>query len=256
MSQRPTIKNPTPLSSPVSRPGTDPIMGGAPSMGGDPVMGGVNIPQFTKDMQAEISPEAAPLWNFVTNHAPKIAAGVVSLVVIILAIAGWQWYVEKELREAQGQLGRVISIQDASRRAAELEKFIGKAPSELVNSATLELATTAMELEDYAKAAASYEKVANAEQGEPLGFSARMGQAQALMHAGKYAEARAIFEAVVLDSPANIKASLHLQSAEAAEAAGDKAGAVASLEKALSALAPTDQEGAAFFRARIAKLQK
>ncbi|MBQ4077072.1 MAG: tetratricopeptide repeat protein [Mailhella sp.] len=252
MAQRPTIQKPTPLSAPVSRPGTDPIMGG----GSDPVMGGVNIPQFTKEMQAEISPEAAPLWNFVSNHAPKIAAGVVSLVVVILAIAGWQWYVEKNLREAQGQLGRVISIQDAARRAGELEKFIAGAPSMLVTSSTLELATTAMELEDYAKAAACYEKVAAAEGDSPLGFSASMGQAQALMHAGKYAEARAIFEAVVLNAPANVKAAIHQQSAEAAEAAGDKAGAVASLEKAISSLAPTDQEGAAFFRARIALLQK
>ena len=149
MSQRPTIKKPTPLSAPVSRPGTDPIMGGS----SDPVMGGVNIPQFTKDMQAEISPEAAPLWNFVTNHAPKIAAAVVGVVVICLAVAGWQWYEEKTLREAQGQLGRVISIQDASRRAAALEEFLAKAPSKLVNSAQLELATTAMELENFAKAA-------------------------------------------------------------------------------------------------------
>ena len=252
MSQRPTVKKPTPLSAPVSRPSADPLMGGA----SDPVMGGVNIPQFTKEMQAEISPEAAPLWNFVSNHAPKIAAGVVSLVVVILAVAGWQWYVEKNLREAQGQLGRVISIQDAARRATALEGFIAGAPSKLVNSATLELATTAMELENYAKAAACYEKVANAESGNPLGFSALMGQAQALMHEGKYAEARTVFESVLLSAPANVKAAIHQQSAEAAEAAGDKAGAVASLEKAISALAPTDQEGAAFFRARIAQLKK
>ena len=252
MAQRPTIQKPTPLSAPVSRPGTDPIMGG----GSDPVMGGVNIPQFTKEMQAEISPEAAPLWNFVSNHAPKIAAGVVSLVVIFLGVAGWQWYAEKTLREAQGQLGRVISIQDANRRATALEEFLGKAPSALVTSAQLELATTAMELENYAKAAACYEKVAGIEGDNPLGFSARMGQAQALMHAGKFAEARALFEAVLLSAPANIKAALHQQSAEADEHAGDKAGAIASLDKAISALAPTDTDGAAFFRARIAKLQK
>ena len=252
MSQRPTIQKPTPLSAPVSRPGTDPIMGGA----SDPVMGGVNIPQFSKEMQAEISPEAAPLWNFVTNHAPKIAAGVVGIVVTCLAVAGWQWHEEKTLSEAQSQLGRVISIQDANRRATALEEFLGKAPSALVTSAQLELATTAMELENYAKAAASYEKVANAEGNNPLGFSARVSQAQALMHAGKFAEARAIFESVVLSAPANVKAALHQQSAEAAEYAGDKAGAVASLEKAISALSPTDTEGAAFFRARIAKRQK
>ena len=252
MSQRPTIKKPTPLSAPVARPaGTDPIMGGA----SDPVMG-VNIPQFSKEMQAEISPEAAPLWNFVTNHAPKIAAGVVGIVVVCLAVAGWQWYEEKNLREAQGQLGRVISIQDAARRSTALEEFLAKAPSALVISAQLELATTAMELEKFEVAAASYEKVANAEGSSPLGFSARMGQAQALMHAGKFLDARAIFESALLSAPENIKAALNQQSAEAAEAAGDKAGAIASLEKAIACLAPTDTEGAAFFRARIAKLQK
>ena len=252
MSQRPTIQKPTPLSAPVSRPGTDPIMGG----GSDPVMGGVNIPQFSKEMQAEISPEAAPLWNFVTNHAPKIAAGVVGIVVTCLAVAGWQWHEEKTLSEAQGKLGRVISIQDAGRRATALEEVLGKAPSALVTSAQLELATTAMELENYAKAADCYEKVANSEGDNPLGFSSRVSQAQALMHAGKFADARVIFESVVLNAPANVKAALYQQSAEAAESAGDKAGAIASLEKAISALSPTETEGAAFFRARIAKLQK
>ena len=101
MAQRPTIQKPTPLTAPAKRPaapGTDPIMGG-----GDVIMG-ASIPQFSKEMQAEISPEAAPLWNFVCNHAPKIAAAVVSIVVICLAVAGWQWYVEKELAEARGQL--------------------------------------------------------------------------------------------------------------------------------------------------------
>ena len=64
MSQRPTIKKPTPLSEPAFRKGAD------------PVMGGVNIPNFSAEMQAEVSPEAAPLWNFVLTHARKIAAGV------------------------------------------------------------------------------------------------------------------------------------------------------------------------------------
>ena len=93
MSQRPTIQKPTPLTAPQNA-------------SADPVMGGVNIPKFSAEMSAEISPEAAPLWNFVQNHASQIAAAVVSLVVIILAIAGWQWYVEKQLTEAKGQLGR------------------------------------------------------------------------------------------------------------------------------------------------------
>ena len=67
MSQRPTIKKPTPLSEPAFRKGAD------------PVMGGVNIPSFSAEMQAEVSPEAAPLWNFVLSHARVIAAGVVAI---------------------------------------------------------------------------------------------------------------------------------------------------------------------------------
>ncbi|MBQ8172968.1 MAG: tetratricopeptide repeat protein [Mailhella sp.] len=257
MSQRPSIKKPTPLSQPVSRPAasTDPF-GGAAGGAPDAIMGGVNIPQFSKEMQAEISPEAAPLWNFVTNHAPKIAAGVVSMVVIILAIAGWQWYVEKGLREAQGQLGRIISIQDPARRMASLEAFMAKAPSKLFISTQLELAVTAMEMGNHAKAAEAYGKVVAEEEDTPLAFTARLNQAQALMRGGDYAGARALLETALASAPNNVKAALHQQIAEAAEAAGDKAGAVASLENALSALPPTDQEGAAYFRARIAQLKK
>ena len=75
MAQRPTIQKPTPLSEPAFRKGAD------------PVMGGVNIPNFSAEMQAEVSPEAAPLWNFVLTHARKIAAGVVVVVIVILAVA-------------------------------------------------------------------------------------------------------------------------------------------------------------------------
>ena len=85
MAQRPTIQKPTPLSEPAFR------------KGGDPVMGGVNIPRFSAEMQAEVSPEAAPLWNFVLTHSRKIAAGVVVVVLIILAVAGWQWYREEQI---------------------------------------------------------------------------------------------------------------------------------------------------------------
>lgn len=245
--QRPTIQKPTPLAEPVIP---------APSAGGDPVMGGVNIPQFTKEMQAEINPEAAPLWNFVLNHAPKIAAGVVSLVVIILAIAGWQWYMEKELAEARGQLGRIISIQDPARRAASLEAFVGSAPSELKNSVRLELAATASELKNWTKAAEYFALVADDEGSSPLGFAARLNQAQALMHKGDFSAASAQLQALAGNAPDTMKPALYQQIGEAAEAAGDKAAAIAAMESALAALPPNDQESAAFFRARIAQLKK
>lgn len=256
MAQRPTIQKPTPLTAPAKRPapggmpGTDPIMGG-----GDVIMG-ASIPKFSKDMQAEISPEAAPLWNFVCNHAPKIAAGVVSIVVICLAVAGWQWYAEKQLAEARGQLGRIISIQDPARRVTQLEAFAAQAPSELTTSVQLELASSSAEMKDFRKAAVCYEKVAQLDGDTPLAFAARLNQGQLLLQAGDAQAARAVFAALVASAPANVKATLNLQAAEAALAAGDKAGAKAALEAGLAALPPTDQEGIAYFRALIDKLQK
>ena len=132
MAQRPTIQKPTPLSQPAFHKGAD------------PVMGGVNIPNFSAEMQAEVSPEAAPLWNFVLNHARKIAAGVVLVVLVILAVAGWQWYREEQVADARHALGRIISIQDPARRVSALEGFLKDAPAAVNTAACLELAAAAV----------------------------------------------------------------------------------------------------------------
>ena len=245
MSQRPTIQKPTPLTSPQIPQGSS-----------DPIMGGVNIPKFSAEMQAEISPEAAPLWNFVLRHAHHITAAVVACVVIILAVAGWQWYSKSQLEKTRNQLGQVISIQDPARRAAALEAFLKDAPSELATAAQLELAATSVGMKDWAKAAGAYAQVAEMEGESPLGFTARMNYAQILMHKGDYARAQSEFQALIPKAPAHMVPVMNQLMAEAAEAAGDKAGAVAAYEAALKALPPTDADTAGFFRARIAQLKK
>ena len=244
MAQRPTIQKPTPLSQPSFRKGADPIMGG------------VNIPNFSAEMQAEVSPEAAPLWNLVLTHARKIAAGVVVVVVIILSVAGWQWYREEQVADARLALGRIISIQDPARRAAALDGFLKDAPAAVGTAAHLELAAAAVESQDWDKAAASYAAVADLEDDTPLAFIARLNHAQVLMHKGDYAAARDEFTTLAGTAPAEVAAVIHQQVAEAAVAAGDKNGAVAAYEAAIAALPPTDKESAAFFRSRIASLKK
>ncbi|WP_418766055.1 YfgM family protein [Mailhella sp.] len=244
MAQRPTIQKPTPLSEPALRKSVD------------PVMGGVNIPKFSAEMQAEISPEAAPLWNFVLNHAHKIAAGVVVVVVVILSVAGWQWYREEQTADARLALGRIISIQDPARRVAALEGFLKDAPSSVETAAHLELASSAVETGDWDKAIASYARVAEREGDTPLAFAARLNHAQTLMHKGDFAAARDEFKTLAASAPAEVSPVIHQQAAEAAVAAGDKAGAIASYEAAVAALPPTDKESAAFFRSRIASLKK
>ena len=61
MAQRPTVKQPKPLTAPV-----DPqrLEADAAGLAGARVLG---------DVKAEVSPEAAPLWEFVLTHARAIA---------------------------------------------------------------------------------------------------------------------------------------------------------------------------------------
>lgn len=243
MAKRPTIKKPTPLSQPVH------------STGADPIMGGVNLPRFSADMQAEVSPEAAPLWNFVLSHAREIAAGVVAAVAITLAVAGWQWYREEQIADARAALGRIISMQDPARRAAALEDFLKEAPSAVLASARLELASTAVEMKDWGKASLAYAAVAESEGDTPLATIARLNHAQVLMQKGDFTAARDEFRMLIASAPAEAAPMLQQQVAEAAEAAGDKAGAAAAYEAAIAAMPPTDQESANFLRARIAKLR-
>ncbi len=244
MSQRPTIQKPTPLSAPEYQ------------QQADPVMGGINIPKFSAEMQAEVSPEAAPLWNFVTTHARKIATGIVSIVVIISLIAVWQWYREKQFAESQARLGGICALQDTAKRISGLEAYLNDAPEKLKISAWLELASAAAASGDWEKAADAFKKVSDKEGDSPLGFNARMNHAQILLRKGDAAAARAEFHALAAAAPSSVKPLVHQQAAEAAEVAGDKAGAISDYEAALSALPHEDKSASSFFRSRISELKK
>ncbi len=245
MPQRPRIQKPTPLTSPRM-----------PQSQSDPILGGMNIPKFSAEMQAEISPEAAPIWNFVLKHAYHITAAVIACVVIILAVGGWQYYNESQLEKIRNKLGQAIALQDPSQRVVALEAFLQNAPSELVIAANLELAATSIEMKDWTRAAGAYANVSAIEGDSPLGFTSRLNYAQVLMQQGDYTNAKEEFQELAAKAPANIAPFMSQQVAEAAEAAGDTAGAISAYEAALNALPPTDKESANFFRARIARLKK
>ena len=243
MAQRPTIQKPTPLSQPAFRKGAD------------PVMGGVNIPNFSAEMQAEVSPEAAPLWNFVLTHARKIAAGVVVVVLVILCVAGWQWYREEQVKGRPSN-PRTRHFHSGSGAPRRRPRNLPQGCAFAVRAAAdLELAASAVQTGDWDKAASAYARVAEADGDTPLAFAARLNYAQVLMHKGDFAAARDEFKKLAASAPADAVPVIRQQEAEAAVAAGDKAGAVSAYEAAVAALPPTDKESAAFFRSRIASLK-
>ncbi len=244
MTERPSIQKPSPIAASEIKQSSDPIFGG------------INIPKFSADMQAEVSPEAAPLWNFVTKHIRYIAGAIVSLVVIITVIAGWQWYREKQLAETKLNLGRIIAMPDPENRFTELKRFLETVPAQLESSVLLELASTAVSLEKWDDALEFFKRISLKTSSAPLGFSARMNHAQLQMRKSDFLAARKEFHELAQSAPQEIKSLLYQLAAEAAEMSKDKAGAITDYEAAVAALPPTDSQSNAFFLARIAQLKK
>ena len=231
MAQRPTVKQPKPLTAPV-----DPqrLEADAAGLAGARVLG---------DVKAEVSPEAAPLWEFVLTHARAIA------------VAAWQWYRESAAASARDDLGRIAASLDPAARLKALEDFAADAPSSVYLAAQLELARAAVESENWDKAAAAYAAVAERDPDSPLAFSARFNRADVLLRQGKAAEAATELETLLSQAPDNLKPFLNEQIGEAAEAAGRKDKAIAAYQAAVKELTSIAPAEAAYYQDRIAKLQ-
>ncbi len=240
------IKKPQVLSSPSS-----------------PVQVPADIPgmaaaQMFNEVKAEVSPEAAPLWNFVLGHAKSIALAVVLIVVVILAAAGWQWHSQTQAREAKMELGRISAIVDPAARYAALQSFSSNAPAEISRALRLELASTAVALEKWDDAAQAYGQLAGEDDGKelsPLAFTAWMNRIDLLLRQGKAGEAVTEMEGFLPRVPAAVKPLALTQLGAAAEQAGDKARAVSAYEEFIKALPPADSAQAGYYKARIAALK-
>lgn len=246
MSQRPIIKQPQPLASAPIDVGRLPETPAGAAAAVDHMLG---------DLRSEVSAEAAPLWQFVLDHAHTIATAVVSLVVLIVGVGIWQWYVENGEEKASMELGRISAMQNPQTRLAALEAFIGEAPQSLQSAVQLELAAAAVQAEDLNKAVAAYATVATQEGSSPLGVVARLNEVDVLLRQGKAAEALSRLEALLPTAQKELQGVLQSQLGEVAELAGQKDKAIAAYKVAIEDLTKTSPDEAAYYQARIAALQ-
>lgn len=244
MPQRPSVKQPKPLTTAPVDPHR--LAAEAAHQAGAPVLG---------DIQAEVSPEAAPLWNFVLTHARTLALAVAALIVVIIGVAAWQWYAESSAESARQDLGRIAATADPAARIQALEAFAADAPAAVYLAAQMELAAAAVEAQDWDKAAAAYAAVAERDKDTPLAFTASLNRADVLLRQGKAADALAQLERLLPQAPADLKAALNEQIGEAAEAAGQPRKAVEAYKAALSSLPPDAMAESAYYQDRISRLQ-
>ena len=134
-------------------------------------------------------------------------------------------------REAHLELGRILVSTQGPERIAALETFLPAAPSAMKSGVQLEIATTALGLEQYGKAADAYAAVA----------------------AGKYAEALAVFDSLEKSAPESLRPATLDGQAMSAELAGKLDRALAAYESIATSLGDAANNG--YFQAKIAELK-
>ena len=138
---------------------------------------GPQIPgRLMGEIQSEVAVEATPLLSFVLRNSRIIVTCIVLLVLVIAGVGGWQWHQTRVEREAHLELGRILVSTQGPERIAALETFLPAAPSAMKSGVQLEIATTALGLEQYGKAADAYAAVAAADPKGSIGMMAAINQ--------------------------------------------------------------------------------
>ena len=200
------------------------------------------------EIQSEVAVEATPLLSFVLRNSRIIVTCIVLLVLVIAGVGGWQWHQTRVEREAHLELGRILVSTQGPERIAALETFLPAAPSAMKSGVQLEIATTALGLEQYGKAA-----VAAADPKGSIGMMAAINQADLLQRQGKYAEALAVFDSLEKSAPESLRPAILEGQAMSAELAGKLDRALAAYESIATSLGDAANNG--YFQAKIAELK-
>lgn len=209
-----------------------------------------------KEMQQEISPEATALWQYLNDNAPKIAAIVITLIVLIGGYTFYSGYREGKVEDAKTQLALLISKKDSAQVLADLEQFKKSAPAEVRLAVELEIARFASEGGDFAKAEEAYRYVMQEEKYSALGITAAMNTAGISAHQGNYAEAVKIYEDIVAHCPKDVQSLVYFQLGEMAEQSGEKDKAIKAYQDGINLFEDANATDVVFYQTRIKELSK
>ncbi|MDR2893452.1 MAG: hypothetical protein LBV80_10285 [Deltaproteobacteria bacterium] len=154
-----------------------------------------NNPNLINSIQSEVSKEASPLLDFLVKNSKKIALAVLLIAVVAIAYGSYTLYAESALEEARDELGRIVVRPDSAEKIQSLLDFAEPATGELKTAALMAAASAATTVGNYELAAKTWNQAAELV-GEPMYFSARMGEASALGRLGREPEALEILLAL------------------------------------------------------------
>ena len=206
-------------------------------------LNGPNLPQqegLVGELQSEVAVEATPLLSFVVRHIRLLVGVVVLLIIAIAAVGGWRWYEASNLHDAEIKLGHVRLAKTGADRIAALEKLAKELPASLLPGIELDIAATALSMQNFPKAAEAYAKLSALAPKSPIGLMAALNQADILQRSKKYTEALAVLDALEKQAPESMKLLILEGQASNAELAGDTARALTAYEALAKAAGAQD----------------
>jgi predicted negative regulator of RcsB-dependent stress response len=187
-------------------------------------------PEVLADIEARAPESLHPILEAAFTYRKQLITAVCIILAVTVAYAGYQAYSARAEANAQAALGEIVTTSTGADRLAKLDAMLGDVTDSVRPAVTLEAAQTALELGDYTKAQSYWEDLVGQTEGE-MQFVARLGRAKAMALAGHGAEALKEMKELAGLASAAYTIPVYRQLAQAAEAAGDKAEALAAYKK-------------------------
>lgn len=182
------------------------------------------------DVEAHTPETLHPILEAAYTYRKQLIIGVSVIVAVAAVYAGVNAYTARSKASAQADLGAILVEAKGADKIAKLEELLGGVPGSVKPAVAVALADACMEQRDYAKAAKYWDRVATEASGDTQ-FAAKLGRAKALLLSGKADDALTALKALAGDASEAYMVPVTRQLAVAAEAAGNKAEALAAYKK-------------------------
>lgn len=207
------------------------------------------------EIQLETSEEATPLLKFILKHLRIIIGSLLILFFIIIGAGIWSWYTTQEEKKAQIELGYILIKPLSIEQLDALEQFEKRVPSSLQKGVLLQIASIAIELDQFKQAADAYSMVYTKDPTGAVGMLAGLNQADLLQKLGNWSEALDVLNSLEKVALSPIISSVYEAQGVCAEQLGEKSLAVTAYKKLVDELIATGTD-ATFYENRIAALDK
>jgi outer membrane PBP1 activator LpoA protein len=182
------------------------------------------------DIESHTPETLHPILEAAFTYRKQLIITVSVIVAVAAVYAGATAYTKRAITSSQADLGAILAQAKGADKVAQLEQMVNDAHGAVKPAVILALAEASMDDGEFAKAAEYWGQVADKADGDTR-FAAQLGQAKAMLFAGKAAEALAALKGLAAEASEGYEIPLTRQIAVAAEAAGEKGEALAAYKK-------------------------